>query len=199
MFHTLQPLILASSSPRRIEYLTHLGITFDIIPADIDETPQKLEKPKLFVQRMAINKAQYIGRKNPEKWIIGADTIISTYGRTTLGKPKDKKEALSILKKLCGQTHEVMTGICLCNMREETIIHHVESTEVTFINTTEKLLKAYIATQEPMDKAGAYAIQGLGSILIKKINGSYSNVVGLPLSKMTSMLMEYKIICPQNK
>lgn len=196
MFQTLQPFILASSSPRRIELLDQFGLEFKSIPADIDETAAADEKPADFVLRMACDKANYVAARNPGTLVIGADTVITVDGETILGKPKDRNEALSILQQLAGNSHHVMTGVCLSRPDKNLSITHVETTRVTFVRATDDLLRAYIATGEPMDKAGAYGIQGRGTVLIQKIDGSCSNVIGLPVSVILQLLMEYRIITP---
>lgn len=198
LFHTCQPLILASGSPRRNEFLSGLGLDFDIITNSVDETPVPGELPEKFALRMAQNKALPVSRNNPHSWIIGADTIVTLDGLTIIGKPIDQENGLAILSQLSGNTHQVMTGLCLCCLDGEVNVTVVEKTEVTFANLSDDILRAYIATGEPMDKAGAYGIQGIGSFLVEKINGSASNVIGLPINRLVSLLIQHHIILPGN-
>lgn len=194
MFLTHQQLILASSSPRRQEFLRALGIEFSIITADIDEIPMPQEQPDSFAQRLARAKAMLIALNNPSSWIIGADTVVTLQNGTILGKPADKAEALFMLKQLNNTTHRVMTGMHLCRLDLEIETTLVETTEVSFMDNEEEALKAYILTEEPLDKAGAYGIQGMGSFLVKSINGSCTNVIGLPINQLISLLLKHKII-----
>ena len=194
MFSSLQQLILASSSPRRQEFLRNLGMTFSIITADIDETPLAEEPPDKFAWRMAKAKAQTIAKDNPSCWILGADTVVTLHNGTILGKPANETEAMVMLNQLNNTTHRVMTGMHLCclDLAFETTL--VETTEVTFMNHQKESLQAYVRTKEPLDKSGAYGIQGLGSFLIKSINGSCTNVIGLPVNRLISLLLEHKVI-----
>lgn len=196
MFDTCQPLILASSSPRRKELLSQFGLVYKTFSSTVDEIPAPGENPEAFVLRMAERKALDVGLLHPRSWIVGADTAITLDGSSIIGKPATRKDALLILKALSGREHQVLTGLCLC--RPDKKICRVESvsTRVTFINASDDLLRAYIATGEPMDKAGSYGIQGLGSFLVREISGSCSNVIGLPLSRLITLLLEYEIITP---
>jgi septum formation protein len=180
-FRTRRPLILASASPRRQALLGSLGIYFEVIPAKSKEpAPQKDEPPADYAERMAGFKAEEIADKRPEAIVIGADTIV-VQGLEILGKPRSPQDALRMLTHLCGQTHEVITGVCIMLKAEDICIRMSVSTQVTMPKMDEATLKSYIATGEPMDKAGSYAIQGIGAFLVKTIRGSYTNVVGLPL------------------
>jgi len=199
LFHTCQPLILASASPRRKEFLSRLGLDFEIIASSVDEAPASGELPEEFAARMARNKALSVSRHHPRSWTIGADTIITIDRLTILGKPTSQDDALTILRQLSGNTHQVMTGLCLCCPEQNVNISLVESTVVTFIDVPDTILKAYIGTGEPLDKAGAYGIQGIGSFLIKKINGSCSNVIGLPVSRLVTLLAQYQVIIPSSQ
>ena len=195
LFTTLKPLILASSSPRRQKMLQNLGIHFETVPAHVDETPLVSEKPEAFAGRMARAKALKVAENNPQAWVIGADTIVCT-AKNILGKPRDQKNALSILKLLIGKKHQVMTGICLCHAKHQYETTIVEISQVTFIDTTDDILEAYIRTGEPLDKAGAYGIQGIGSFLIRGVEGSCTNVIGLPIDMIIQQLLEQRIIAP---
>lgn len=196
LFHTIKNIILASSSPRRQEFLHNLGLEFTIKPASIDETPSTNEPAKDFVQRMAAAKAAMLASLHPESFIIGADTIISFQG-AILGKPKDKAEALHILQELQGIHHEVITALSLCCLKENIATTLYSVTTVTFGNFSKETLTAYVQSGEPMDKAGAYAIQGQGSFLVKEIAGSCSNVIGLPMHELIPLLLTHGVITPR--
>lgn len=198
MFHTHQPLILASSSPRRQQFLRRLGIAFKVITADIDEIFHHGEPPDTFAQRMALAKAGAVARNNPGSWVIGADTVVTLRDGMILGKPVDENNAMVMLNLLNNTTHRVMTGMCLCRADQKVEETLVETTEVTFMDVPEEALRAYIQTGEPMDKAGAYGIQGLGSFMVRSINGSCTNVIGLPVSRLISLLLDYKVIEPSH-
>lgn len=173
-------IVLASNSPRRRELLTLAGIEYTVIPSECDEIlPEKIS-PAEAVEELARQKADDVFRRNPDKLIIAADTVVAL-GNTILGKPKDEVDAFNMLTSLSGKTHTVFTGVCIMT-KDKTDIFHC-STDVVFYDLTEKEIKDYIATKEPMDKAGAYGIQGKGSLLVKCINGDYFNVVGLPLAE----------------
>lgn len=194
MFYSCSSLILASSSPRRQQFLTQLGLVYKIIPAHIDETHQQDELPKDYVLRMAVKKAMSVAKAYPEAWVIGADTVITIDGKNIVGKPSNDSEAMTSLKQLRNRTHQVLTGLCLHCENKAIRNVHVEKTDVTFVNAPEEILEAYVRTGEPIDKAGAYGIQGIGSVLVKEINGSCTNVIGLPLSRLISLLLQYKVI-----
>jgi len=196
LFHTIQPVILASGSPRRKALLRQMGLKFKIISASIDETPHKGEQPADFAQRMAIAKATAVADKNPSSWVIGADTVVTVTGGTITGKPDSDEHALTMLRQLKGKTHQVMTGLCLCCMDKKITTPLVEITDVTLIDASDDVLRSYIETGEPLDKAGSYGIQGIGSFLVKKINGSCSNVIGMPVSQLVSLLLDHHIIIP---
>jgi septum formation protein len=196
LFITCQPLILASASPRRKEFLSGLGLEFAVITSPVDETPTPGELPEKFAVRMAQAKAQAVSLRHPRSWIIGADTVVTLDSRTILGKPAGRDDALAILRQLRGTTHQVMTGLCLCCLEKKMNTSLVESTAVTFVDASDDILRAYIATGEPLDKAGAYGIQGTGSFLVTKIVGSCSNVIGLPVSRLVSLLTQHKVISP---
>ncbi len=196
LLHTLEPVILASESPRRRELLAGLGLTFQIIPAAVNETPGNRERPEDFARRMAVAKVAAVAGANPSSWVIGADTIVALPGKTILGKPMNQEHALMMLRQLRGNTHQVMTGLCLCCRNKGIKASLVETTAVTFTEAGDEILQAYIRTGEPLDKAGAYGIQGIGSFLVQKIHGSCSNVVGLPLHRLLSLLIENRVAAP---
>lgn len=184
-------LILASGSPRRRELLEGLGLEFTVRPADVDETPHPGEDPVAYVERLAREKAEW--KAAPTELILAADTTVFL-GNEILGKPEDAIDAHRMLKALSGRTHEVATGVALHRPSSATTpaqtLSTVERTTVTFAHLTDEEITWYIATQEPMDKAGAYAIQGLGGLFVPRIEGSYSNVVGLPVSVVYGLLGE---------
>ena len=171
------PLILASASPRRRELLESLDLGFTVRPAAVDETPHPGERPRDLVRRLAREKAA-AGARNGE-WVLAADTIVVRDGEV-LGKPAHRNEARSMLERLQGRWHLVLTGVALRPPDGDTL-HAVESTRVLFAELTPEQIDWYAATGEPDDKAGAYAVQGLGALFVSEIDGNYSNVVGLPL------------------
>lgn len=187
IYHTSRPLILASSSPRRQRYLHDLGIEYRIHAADIDEDLLPGEKPYDFVRRMAVEKARPVMDFYPDSWIVAADTVVSL-GDSVLGKPKDSADAVSMLMQLSGKAHWVQTGICLACHQEGVVEVQSVRTRVLFRSFCEDVAHAYVATGEPLDKAGSYGIQGKGAFLVQEIAGSYSNVVGLPLCELLEML-----------
>ncbi|MBU0729180.1 MAG: septum formation protein Maf [Proteobacteria bacterium] len=189
-------LILASASPRRRRFLDELGLAFDIgIPA-IDESPIKGELPEDFVQRMSREKALCLAATNPESWVLGADTIV-VHDKEILGKPEGADQAVSMLQRLSGSGHDVWTGFCLCRGKTESLICQAVCTKVQFIAAADDIIRSYVKTGEPLDKAGAYGIQGLGGFLVKKIVGSYSNVVGLPMAEVVSEMLSHGVIEPK--
>jgi septum formation protein len=194
-FKTRCRLVLASASPRRKSLLQELGLEFDIMQAGIEETPLAGEPPVDFVLRAARDKAEEVSRANSTAWVLGADTVVVHEG-SILGKPSDEKEALEVLQRLAGQKHIVHTGFCLINEAENIAVSRVVTTEVYFAPFSRKIAAAYVATGEPLDKAGAYGIQGQGGFLVERLYGSYSNVVGLPLAEVVDELLRYKVIEP---
>jgi len=180
-------LILASASPRRRELLTQAGIAFTVQPADVDETHRAGESPEAFTLRLAREKAEAIFAKHPDATVLGADTIV-VCGDEILGKPSDETDAARMLKKLSGRDHRVITGVALVSsLGTQT---RAETTIVSMREISEEEIANYIATGEPMDKAGSYAIQGGAAPFIMQIQGDYSNVVGLPVAVVVSMLTD---------
>jgi len=178
-------LILASSSPRRAELLRQAGLDFEIIVPQIDEAPLPGEAPDAFVCRTAREKAESLPANSAV--ILAADTAVVDRVRI-LGKPVDSEDAKEMLRSLSGRTHEVMTGVCI-RFPKKTVCFHVE-TRVTFRALSEKEITDYVASGEPMDKAGSYAIQGGAAKMVRRVEGSYSNVVGLPLCEVMEILDE---------
>ena len=195
---TTGKLILASASPRRKFLLNDLGLDFEIIEAQVDEEPVAGELPRDFVLRAASDKAGAVSLTNGSSWVLGADTVVVHAGKI-LGKPRDAKEALEVLLALAGQEHLVHTGFCLMNGEEKISVSRVVTTEVSFYPFSREIAAAYAATGEPLDKAGAYGIQGSGGFLVEKINGSYSNVVGLPLVEVVEELLRYEVVEPRKE
>ena len=187
------PLILASASPRRQELLRSAGVPLRVVPSNADESFNDGELPEKHVLRLARAKAQEIAKKFPGRWILAADTEVVIDGQV-LGKPKDPQEAGRMLRLLSGREHRVITGYCLLRSsggkRKE---GHV-TTRVFFKALTAAEIRWYISTREPFDKAGGYAIQGQGAFMVKRIVGSYTNVVGLPLCEVIEALKEMKAI-----
>lgn len=179
-------LILASASPRRLALLTTIGITpSQILPADIDETPLKNELPHLYAKRVATAKVALIAAKHPEAVVLAADTVVAC-GKRILPKAEDEKTARACLKLLSGKRHRVYTAIAIAKDRK--IHFDTVMTMVQFARLTNKDIEHYIASKEWEGKAGGYAIQGLAEAFIPRINGSVSNVIGLPLAKTKNML-----------
>lgn len=175
-----QNLILASSSPRRKELLENLHLSFITVSSDVDESYDLEWKPDQIVMELSHRKAMAVFEKNPNTYVIGSDTVV-VVDQTILGKPKDREEAFSMLKKLSGKTHSVYTGVSIISPTDER--NFFEKTDVVFWELTDEEIIQYMDTGEPFDKAGAYGIQGFGSILVKRIIGDYFAVVGLPVSR----------------
>ncbi len=189
-------LILASASPRRQELLRSAGIPFTVQPADIDEAPLAGESPRDCAKRLAREKALAVFQRNPQQCVLGADTIV-VVDDVILGKPRDADDAARMLRLLSGRTHAVITGVCVVGpvasdqwSAASNLKTASETTLVTMCEISEEEIRSYVATGEPMDKAGAYAIQGLASRWIPRIEGDYSNVVGLPVALVYAMLRE---------
>ena len=174
-------IILASASPRRSELMTLAGFRFDVICADIDEIVPEKALPQEVVMSLALQKAQAVAKDHRKSAVVGSDTVVALDGKI-LGKPRSEKEAAEMLRSLSGRIHKVYTGVAIvCG---EKVTSFFEETEVEFFPLTDPEILDYVATGEPMDKAGAYGIQGRGAVLVKRINGDYFNVMGLPISKV---------------
>ncbi len=188
--HTSNPkIVLASSSPRRKALLKSLGVGFSVLPSKFDERKVKAIEPKAYAKKLATLKASEVSSRVKKGIIIGADTVV-VVGKEILNKPKDAKDARRMLKLLSGKTHRVITGMCVINNYDNTIKTVAVSSKVRFKKLGEKTIDWYIDSKEPLDKAGAYAIQGKGAILIEGISGDYNNIVGLPLAVLSKILMQ---------
>ena len=182
-------LILASSSVRRYDLLKAAGITFEAVPVKIEEEVIKAEPPGEHVRRLALEKANAAFLKRPESVVLGADTVV-LIGSELMGKPKNDDDAVRMLRTLSGREHEVLTGLAILAPNREPAIE-VTRTRVWFNPLSDDEIADYVATGEPQDKAGAYGIQGLGSRFIDRIQGSYANVVGLPVALVYRLLKGY--------
>jgi len=185
-------LVLASSSPRREELLKRLGLNFTIVPSKINEDKFKSIAPELMVQKLAQKKAEEVAALVEDTIIIAADTIV-VKNKEIIGKPENKNDAKKMLQKLQGEKHTVYSGITVLSTETNNLLVDVDSTEVYLRSMNKQEINNYINTGEPFDKAGSYAIQGLGGIFVEKINGSYFNVMGLPIHKLAIMLKEFGI------
>ncbi len=180
-------LILASKSPRRSELLRKVGLEFEVVPSGVQEDFVKGESPQDHVIRLAEAKAKQVGSNYPERWVVAADTIVYING-SILGKPDDRQEALEMLRCLSGQEHWVLTGFAVCHLAKGKADKEAVQTAVKMKDLVPAEIEWYVQTGEPFDKAGGYAIQGIGSFMIELIRGSYTNVVGLPLCELIQML-----------
>ena len=188
MYHPHRQLILASASPRRRELLTRAGYTFDIETSGVDEQRLHGESPDDYVVRIAVAKADAVsGGSEDNRLVLGADTIVVVDGEV-LGKPRDTDDAVSMLQRLSGRTHEVLTGVAIVRSVDRRTA--VSRTRVTLVDLDDGAIGAYVATGEPMDKAGAYGVQGIASRFVDRIEGSYTNVVGLPISVVERLVRE---------
>lgn len=179
--------ILASSSPRRRELLASIGLQFDIVPSHVPEVRAAGEAPEEYVARLSREKAAEVAGQHPSRWVIAADTTV-LMGDQLLEKPLDGPDAARMLGTIAGRTHTVYTGVTLHNFERGHHETRVAESEVRMLPMTERDIEWYVATGEPLDKAGAYAVQGIGAMFIDSIHGSYTNVVGLPLALLFQML-----------
>jgi septum formation protein len=184
-------LVLASGSPRRLRLLASLGLECEVSPVDIDETPRPGEAPADYARRLAAEKvAAAVTRHSPARLVLAADTVVAL-GEEILGKPADAADAARILRRLSGRTHEVHTAVAASRAGDTHF--RLSSSEVTFRNLRDAEIDAYVGTGEPLDKAGAYGIQGLAGIFVTRLSGSYTGVVGLPLSETAELLHTFGI------
>lgn len=179
--------ILASSSPRRRELLTSIGIDFEVIPSHVPEEHRKGEAPEEYVARLSRDKAAAIAGKHRDRWIIAADTTV-LMGDQLLEKPADRADARRMLAAIAGRTHIVYTGVTIEHGGRNYRDTRVAESEVRMLPLSAEDIAWYVETGEPLDKAGAYAVQGIGAMFIESIHGSYTNVVGLPLALLFQML-----------
>ena len=187
-------LILASSSPRRAEILRNAGFAFESRASRVDESLLAHESSEDYVRRLALAKARAVAQDeltfDETKFVLGADTVVVVEGQL-LGKPSGADDARRMLRMLNGKTHEVLTGISILSVPEGPEAHHVATTRVTFLPLSDETIESYIASGEPFDKAGAYGIQGVGGRFVRKIEGCYFNVMGLPLSQVWTILQTF--------
>ena len=185
--------VLASQSPRRQDLLGQMGLEFTTRSPQIDEDAFQGRDARDLVQTLSREKARWVAAQLPgDPIVIGADTVVVRDG-TILGKPKDPAEARAMLASLSGRTHQVYTGVTVC--QGDKVVTQAEETQVTFRPLTQQEIACYVATGEPMDKAGAYGIQGLGGLLVAGIQGDYHNVVGLPVCRLGQILRDFGVDC----
>ncbi|HEX9983607.1 MAG TPA: Maf family protein [Thermoanaerobaculia bacterium] len=184
--------ILASASPRRRELLASIGLDFEVLPSNVPEVHQEGEAPEEYVARLSRDKAQALASAHPSRWVIAADTTV-LLGEELLEKPADEADARRMLEAIAGKTHVVYTGLTLVNLERNHHDTRVAESEVRMLPLSDDEIAWYVRTGEPMDKAGAYAVQGIGAMFIESINGSYTNVVGLPLATLFQMLRRASI------
>ena len=187
------PLILASGSPRRRYLLEQAGLTFRVVPSTVDESSVPADQPENQARILAEAKAKEVAQLYPKSWVIGADTLV-LIGDAVLGKPDTEAEARQMLQRLSNATHRVLTGYCVCCKATERSFSETVETKVMFKTLSEAEIDWYLSTGEPFDKAGAYAVQGLGSFLVKRIEGSYTNVVGLPVCEVIEYLLREGVV-----
>jgi septum formation protein len=177
---------LASSSPRRRHLLEMLDIAHEVIPADVDERPRSGEEPEVMAGRLAAEKARSVWQSHPERPVLAADTVV-VIGGEILGKPRDEADAQRMLALLSGRDHRVITAVALATPDGE-ILQQCDVTRVWFRSLTPELIEAYVATGEPLDKAGSYGVQGVGAVLVDRVEGDFFGVMGLPLRLVVSLL-----------
>lgn len=183
-------LILASASPRRKQLLAQIGVPVEVCSADIDEAVREAENAEEYVLRMATEKAQAVAARYPQRTVLAADTIV-LHQQQILTKPQNAAQAQAMLQQLSGSSHQVLTAVVIMQgARTQAVL---ERTWVHFAKLSAQQIAAYVATQEPLDKAGSYGIQGRGAVLVQSIEGCYSNVVGLPLAKTAELLEAFNI------
>ncbi len=195
-FQTAVPLILASGSPRRQDFLRALGLEFKVVVSQTEEFPFTDGDPMRYALEMAESKACSVSNVHPQDWVIAADTIV-IIGKEVLGKPKTEGEAMAMLHRLRGRWHDVITAFCLLHHDKGAAYRKAVQSSVKLKKLSTAEIVSYVATGEPMDKAGAYAVQGMGAFMVEKIKGSYTNVVGLPLSELVEAMQSSGIVRPR--
>ena len=186
----MSELVLASQSPRRRELLKLISDNFTVFPDDSEENAPLSLAPDKYVLKLGLDKCRNVAAKFPDTSIvIGADTVVALDGKI-FGKPRNKQEAENMLKALSGNIHSVYTGVTVMQKSEGKIISFCEKTDVCFYKLSDEEIKRYIETNEPMDKAGAYGIQGKGALLVEKVSGDYNNVVGLPVARLARIFRD---------
>jgi septum formation protein len=186
------PLILASASPRRRDLLERAAVAFEVRPANVPERREPGEPPALFARRLALAKARAVAQRagvSPARLVLGADTIV-VIDAEVLGKPANAEHAVALLSRLVGRTHRVITAVALVDSASQQARHTVVESSVSMRPASAEEVRAYVATGEPLDKAGAYAVQGDGRRFVAKIEGSESNVIGLPIEETLALLRE---------
>jgi len=186
MFEQSRPLVLASGSPRRKEILSTMGLSYTVDVSEVDETFEGT--PQDVVLELSRRKASAVAARHENAIVLAADTLV--YAKCVLGKPKDTQDAYAMLKSLSGKWHSVFTGMTVIDTKENRMLQRVCETRVHFVEMTDQEIAAYVESKEPLDKAGAYGIQGLGGMFVDHIEGSYSNVVGLPMCELREMLSQ---------
>ena len=184
----VETIILASASPRRQELLQQIGVPYEVVKSDAEEVLDAVEGPRALAVENARRKAVAVAKRYPGRVVLGADTVVFQDGNL-YGKPKDAEDARAMLRSFAGRRHAVVTGVALVT-KDGVCRTDAAETEVFFSDLTDDEIAAYVATGEPMDKAGAYAVQGRAAAFIPRIEGSFSNVVGLPLAEVASLLRE---------
>ncbi|HVT00837.1 MAG TPA: Maf family protein [Patescibacteria group bacterium] len=188
----MKKIILASSSPRRRELMKFLGIPFDVVSSDFDETRIPDTDYKHFVETLSFEKVKVVAASFDDAIIVGADTVVVMDGKV-LGKPKDKRDAKKKLKLLSGTKHLIITGYTIFDTKSGRVVNSSVESSVKLKDLTNEEIEAYIATGEPMDKAGGYAVQGIGGLFVEKVDGDYFNIVGLPLKDIRRHLADFGI------
>ena len=184
------PIILASSSPRRQELLRQIGVKFEVVPSSVSEDFDPKLSPREIVRTLAERKCAAVAAQHPEAFVMAADTIV-TLGGEILGKPESPERAIQMLERLSHRTHQVITGLAFAWVEKKIREVSDVTTNVTFGVLSKELIEQYVSTGEPLDKAGAYGIQGMGSVLVQSIRGSYSNIVGLPVFEVAAVLRHH--------
>lgn len=187
----LKKLILASSSPRRVEIMGRFNLEFDVVPSDISESFEMSESPVVSAMAIALEKALDVAEREKESLVIGADTVVYCDGM--MGKPRDREEAFKMLELLSGREHLVVTGIAMVHLGENRKLVDYDVTKVKFKKLSEAKINRYLDSGEYLDKAGSYAVQGIGEVLVERISGSYSNVVGLSVDVLEKMLENFEV------